>query len=688
MRPSAVLRAALAALALSLGACADGSGVSRRDAGPAAPSDAADTGDAGGPVPGDDGGAPPVCDPGDPGSALSFDGVDDHVTMGVAPALGQARFTLEAWVRREGRGTAAGTGVGGIQVVPIVAKGRGESDGSDVDCNYAFGFVGDVLGADFEDMATGANHPVLGRSRVPTGEWHHVAATYDGTTWRLYLDGVLDGQARAAATPRHDSVQHFAIGSALDSMGRAAGRLHGSVDEVRVWSRARTADELARTMYRTLDRSAGAEAEGLVGRWSLDETDLALDGAGATHGTIVGAAPTTPGAVLDQGAPPAITGAIPADGAAVSGSVVELGVGIDGADETYDVTFHLRALGAEDDFTIVVLPDTQKYTIEGNADERFFYDQTRWITENREAYRIVAVIHNGDLVEHGNTYDYEWRVADRAMRTLEEPSAELADGLPYGIAVGNHDETPRGSGGGTEKFNAYFGVARFAGRPYYGGHYAGDTNDDSWFTFAAGGLDFVVVNLRYDETPDPAVLAWARRVFDAHPDAFGILNTHYLIGTGATFGAQGQATYDALRDAESVQLMTCGHVAGESRRTDTYAGHTIHTMLADYQGRADGGSGWLRIWELSPANGTITVRSYSPSLDQWETDANSEFTLPIDLRGAGGAFEERARETATGGLATTTLEGLEPGRVYEWYATVRGCAHEVRTRVARFTTRP
>ena len=138
---------------------------------------------------------------GDP-SSLVFDGVDDHVTMGTAPSLGLEKFTLEAWVKRDGAGVPFGTGVGGLSLVPIMGKGRGENDGTTADCNYAFGFAGDVLGADFEDSATGANHPVLGKKRIAIGEWHHVAATYDGTTWRLFVDGALDGEAAANAAPR------------------------------------------------------------------------------------------------------------------------------------------------------------------------------------------------------------------------------------------------------------------------------------------------------------------------------------------------------------------------------------------------------------------------------------------------------------------------------------------------------
>ncbi|MGE3630607.1 MAG: LamG-like jellyroll fold domain-containing protein, partial [Sandaracinaceae bacterium] len=598
--------------------------------------------------------------------------------------LGLSELTIEAWVRRDGAGRAAGTGVGGLSLVPIAGKGRGESDGSNLDCNYAFGFSNDVLGADFEDMATGANHPIVGHTAIPIGEWHHVAASYDGTTWRLFVDGRLDAQRRANATPRHDSIQHFGIGAAFNSQGVAAGRLHGAIDELRVWDRARDAEEIASTMFQTLE-----SGEGLRGRWALDASDAgAPDTLGANDGTVEGDAMfVEPGAVLDRGLPPIASGASPEDGASVDEDSVELSVDVEDPDGTegFVATFYARELTEADDFSVVVLPDTQIYTIEARGVERFFYDQTQWIMDNREDYGIVGVIHNGDLVNDGERYQYEWRVADRAMSTLEEAIDALLDGMPYGIAPGNHDQTPRGTAGNTTSFNAYFGVDRFRGRAYYGGHY-GSANDDSWFTFTvSGGLQFVVVNLQYDETPDPAVLAWARQIFESHPQAFGILNTHYLIGGTARFGAQGRAIYDALKDVDNVQVMTCGHVSSESRRTDTFEGNVIHTMLADYQGRTNGGNGFMRIWEFSPANDELTVRSYSPTLDRFETDENSEFTLPVDLSGAGGPFAAIGSVAFDGAVASVTFDGLEAGHVYEWYATVSDCTHTTSTPVHRLS---
>src|SRR5437868_10606898 len=83
--------------------------------------------------------------------ALQFDGVNDYVTFGPAPGLGLSAFTLEAWIKRTGAGVGSSSGSGGVVAVPLITKGRGEADGSNVDCNYFFGLrtTDFVLAADF-----------------------------------------------------------------------------------------------------------------------------------------------------------------------------------------------------------------------------------------------------------------------------------------------------------------------------------------------------------------------------------------------------------------------------------------------------------------------------------------------------------------------------------------------------------
>src|SRR4029077_10020039 len=112
--------------------------------------------------------------------AIQFGGTNAFVTFGAAPGLGVSTFTLETWFRRDATGIATFTGTGGITAVPLVTKGMAEADGSNVDMNYFLGIdsTTNKLVADFEDMATGLNHPVTGTTVIPAdGAWRHAAVT-------------------------------------------------------------------------------------------------------------------------------------------------------------------------------------------------------------------------------------------------------------------------------------------------------------------------------------------------------------------------------------------------------------------------------------------------------------------------------------------------------------------------------
>lgn len=290
------------------------------------------------------------------------------------------------------------------------------------------------------------------------------------------------------------------------------------------------------------------------------------------------------------------------------------------------------------DFTIVAVPDTQYYvsSLHG-GNPAMFLAQTDWILSNRPIRNIAFVTQLGDCVENGDNGgdDLEWRHATNALYRLETPVVPLLPfGLPYGVAVGNHDQSPIGNPLGTTAFyNQYFGVNHFAGRTYYAGHYGAD-NDNHCEFFSAGGLDFMIVHLEYDVAANASVLGWANSLLQTHSNRLAIVVSHWLIGTGdpGAWGAQGQATYNALKGNANLRLMLCGHVPGEGRRADTFNGRTVHTLLSDYQGRSNGGDGWLRILEFSPSNNVIRVSTYSPVLGRFETDSDSQFTLPFDLR--------------------------------------------------------
>src|SRR5689334_23199731 len=109
--------------------------------------------------------------------SLRFDGTNDYVTFGVAPALGATNFTIECWFKREGAGVATSTGTGGINAFPLVTKGRAENEIGVTNMNYFLGIgTNNLLAADFEDKNNGLNHPISATNNPPASNaWQHVA---------------------------------------------------------------------------------------------------------------------------------------------------------------------------------------------------------------------------------------------------------------------------------------------------------------------------------------------------------------------------------------------------------------------------------------------------------------------------------------------------------------------------------
>jgi len=102
------------------------------------------------------------------------------------------------------------------------------------------------------------------------GQWHHAAVTYDGECWQLYLDGwpETDGRNCPKVEPAYESEFITGFAAALDYNARLLGRFAGLLDEVRIWERALSAEEILRNMHSQVER-----APGLIGRWSLDEVE-------------------------------------------------------------------------------------------------------------------------------------------------------------------------------------------------------------------------------------------------------------------------------------------------------------------------------------------------------------------------------------------------------------------------------
>lgn len=282
---------------------------------------------------------------------------------------------------------------------------------------------------------------------------------------------------------------------------------------------------------------------------------------------------------------------------------------------------------AVENFTIVVLPDTQKYSCGSDcqSNPNIFTAQTKWIVDKKDALNIAFVAHEGDIVQHPENKN-EWENANAAMSLLENPvTTERKDGIPYGVVPGNWDHPDT-------NYNNYFGISRFEKRKYYGGHYA-ENNNNNYVLFSASGLDFIVINIDYFIDSD--IIDWVNATLKRFKNRHAIVVSHHILCDPLMGGNdfQDPSFYEGLKDNQNLFLMLCGHIPGEKRRVDTFNGNAIHTLMANYQHLENGGNGWLRILEFSPDKNEIHVKTYSPTLDKYEIDGNSQFTLKYDMVG-------------------------------------------------------
>ncbi len=269
-------------------------------------------------------------------------------------------------------------------------------------------------------------------------------------------------------------------------------------------------------------------------------------------------------------------------------------------------------------FTIVAVPDTQFLPA---AWPEVFDETFAWIADHAEELNVAFVLGEGDIVQ--DDLPEEWAVAEAAWRRL--------DGVvPYALAVGNHDM----SGSDTSHFNEAFPRSAQSTLPGFGDTLDPERMDDAWHTFAAGGVDWLVLSLSWTQTPEQ--LVWAAGVVAAHPHHRVIVTTHAYLQPSGSLQGQGELIWsEVMEPAAGATLVVNGHytspMAAHQLQVGS-AGQEVAALFANYQGDDGGGMGRIRLMEVDVAAGTIRVQSYAPAFDAWLDDEDNAFTLEgLDL---------------------------------------------------------
>jgi hypothetical protein len=163
------------------------------------------------------------------GSALSFDGVNDWVTVADSSSLDlSSGMTVEAWVRP--------SRLGGWRTVVLKERTGG----------VVYGLYGDQgSGRPLGQVDIGGERNAVGSASLPLNAWSHLAATFDGAVVRLYVNGVQAGSLPFAGSMPASTGPLRLGGNAVWGDGEWFA---GLIDEVRVYDRALSASEIQQDM--------------------------------------------------------------------------------------------------------------------------------------------------------------------------------------------------------------------------------------------------------------------------------------------------------------------------------------------------------------------------------------------------------------------------------------------------------
>ncbi len=199
---------------------------------------------------------------------MVFDGVDDGVDLNhhFNDVFSAGSWSMSAWV--------------------ILSEGYA-IDGMITDKYTGHKF--EVLGSKLPKISIymTSYYGVTGVTALNENELYHLTITYDGTTFKLYVNGALDNSNAESNKYHNDTGHNFEIGKAGDF---GAGFFDGFIGDVTYWNTALDADEVSE-LYNSgtpLNALNHSQAENLVGYWRNDGDGTWVDRVGSNDGTVNG----------------------------------------------------------------------------------------------------------------------------------------------------------------------------------------------------------------------------------------------------------------------------------------------------------------------------------------------------------------------------------------------------------------
>ncbi len=203
-----------------------------------------------------------------PENALTLDGTGDYVTVPFDASYNTAVFTVEVWAKVSGNANNYRS----------IISSRNRNAGTSGE-----GFVLYASSTNTWEFWTGnggsggTGWNIIAGPAVVTDTWTHLAGVYDGSEMRFYVNGQLIDSQTVTYVPQ-DAIDAV-IGAGNEPIDFP---FNGQIDELRIWSTARTQQQIIDNAYMTV-------TSGPVASYTFNNSSgPAIDAAGTFDGTLMG----------------------------------------------------------------------------------------------------------------------------------------------------------------------------------------------------------------------------------------------------------------------------------------------------------------------------------------------------------------------------------------------------------------
>ena len=179
-----------------------------------------------------------------PCNVLNFDGVDDHVSFKNNYRLNTGAFSIETWIKSEASTSNRQT---------IFSK----RINFNTNHGYDLTLVNNIISFNWNNSSITSNHAIT------TGRWYHVAVTFDGSNYNLYIDGIQVQNPVSGSNPNSNNNSIFLLGARYRTTQPPTDLFNGWMDELRIWSLNLTPEQIRQMMNQEIKNTSG-NVEGTI----------------------------------------------------------------------------------------------------------------------------------------------------------------------------------------------------------------------------------------------------------------------------------------------------------------------------------------------------------------------------------------------------------------------------------------